>query len=178
GDTAGKSNVGPGGTVDLSNTDGNIVVAHNGPNATFDLAKSITLDSVTAGGNTLNAAGLTVGNTTVTTDGLTITGGPSVTTAGIDAGNKKVTNLADGSDPNDAVNFSQLNTVATSVTNLGNNVNTLGSTTASTLGGGASYDPATGKIANFSQTVTAVDDKGNAGIASKYDTVGGALTQL
>ncbi|MFT4132322.1 beta strand repeat-containing protein, partial [Labrys sp. (in: a-proteobacteria)] len=178
GDTAGKSNVGPGGTVDLSNTDGNIVVAHNGSNATFDLAKSITLDSVTAGGNTLDATGLTVGNTTVTTDGLTITGGPSVTTAGIDAGNKKVTNLADGSDPNDAVNFSQLNTVATSVTNLGNNVNNLGSTTASTLGGGASYDPATGKIANFSQNVTAVDGKGNVGASTAYTTVAGALTQL
>ncbi|MEW9308231.1 hypothetical protein [Labrys neptuniae] len=178
GDTAGKSNVGPGGTVDLSNTDGNIVIAHNGPNATFDLAKSITLDSVTAGGNTLDATGLTVGNTTVTTDGLTITGGPSVTTAGIDAGNKKVTNLADGSDPNDAVNFSQLNTVATSVTNLGNNVNNLGSTTASTLGGGASYDPATGKIANFSQNVTAVDGKGNVGASTAYTTVAGALTQL
>ncbi|MGO4335115.1 beta strand repeat-containing protein [Labrys sp. KB_33_2] len=178
GDTAGKSNVGPGGTVDLSNTDGNIVIAHNGPNATFDLAKSITLDSVTAGGNTLDATGLTVGGTTVTTTGLTIAGGPSVTTAGINAASQKITNLADGSDPNDAVNFSQLNTVATSVTNLGNNVNNLGSTTVSTIGGGATYDPTTGKIANFSQNITAIDGKGNIGATTPQTTVAGALTQL
>ncbi|WP_454812688.1 hypothetical protein [Labrys neptuniae] len=178
GDTAGKSNVGPGGTVDLSNTDGNIVIAHNGPNATFDLAKSITLDGITAGGNTLDATGLTVGGTTVTTTGLTIAGGPSVTTAGINAASQKITNVADGSDPNDAVNFSQLNTVATSVTNLGNNVNNLGSTTVSTIGGGAIYDPTSGKIANFSQNITAIDGKGNIGATTPQTTVAGALTQL
>ncbi|MGN8120017.1 hypothetical protein, partial [Labrys sp. 22185] len=160
-----------GGTVDLSNTDGNIVVAHNGPNATFDLAKSITLDSVTAGGNTLDATGLTVGNAAVTTNGLTITGGPSVTTTGIDAGSKAITNVAAGTNATDAVNVGQLQTVSNAAGNLGNS-------TASTLGGGTTYDPATGTLSGFSQTVTAIDGKGNVGTTTGYTTVAGALTQL
>ncbi|MBD1230691.1 hypothetical protein IDM33_12515 [Acinetobacter seifertii] len=39
-----------------------------------------------------NAGSLTVGNSKVDNSGLTITGGPSVTTAGINAGNQKITN--------------------------------------------------------------------------------------
>ena len=71
---------------------------------------------------------VTVGNTTITTDGLTIVGGPSITTAGINAGGKKVTNVADGEiaeDSTDAVNGSQLYA-------LGDNITTL-------FGGNASY---------------------------------------
>ena len=42
------------------------------------------------------------------TTGLTITNGPSVTTTGIDAGSKVITNVANGVNPTDAVNVSQL----------------------------------------------------------------------
>ncbi|MEG9499529.1 YadA-like family protein [Mannheimia indoligenes] len=55
-----------------------------------------------------------IGNTTVNNDGLTIAGGPNVTKTGIDAGSKKITNVADGEVSNtskDAVNGSQLYTV-------------------------------------------------------------------
>ena len=58
-----------------------------------------------------NAGSLTVGDTKVNNDGLTITGGPSVTKTGIDAGNQKITNVAPGtinSTSTDAVNGSQL----------------------------------------------------------------------
>ncbi|MBS6028940.1 MAG: hypothetical protein KH813_05935, partial [Negativicoccus succinicivorans] len=55
--------------------------------------------------------------------GLTITGGPSVTTGGIDAGKKKITNVADGAADSDAVNFKQLSDVksiaTTNETNIG-----------------------------------------------------------
>ncbi|MGN0935127.1 YadA-like family protein, partial [Acinetobacter amyesii] len=64
---------------------------------------------------------VTVGNTTITTDGLTIVGGPSITTAGINAGGKKVTNVADGEiaeDSTDAVNGSQLYALGDNITNL------------------------------------------------------------
>ena len=64
---------------------------------------------------------VTVGSSTLTTGGLTITGGPSITTAGIDAGGKKVTDVADGEiseDSTDAVNGSQLYTLGNNVTNL------------------------------------------------------------
>ncbi|MEN8350420.1 hypothetical protein ABFP31_17725, partial [Acinetobacter nosocomialis] len=74
-----------------------------------------------------NAGSLTVGNTKVDNSGLTITGGPSVTTAGINAGNQKITNVAAGtvsSTSTDAVNGSQLNTTNQNVTTAQNTANT------------------------------------------------------
>ncbi|WGE79351.1 ESPR-type extended signal peptide-containing protein [Actinobacillus equuli] len=64
--------------------------------------------------NTLNltdAGSVKLGDTTVNKDGVTITGGPSVTKNGIDAGNQNITNVSDGVAPNDAVNVGQLNKV-------------------------------------------------------------------
>ena len=54
-------------------------------------------------------------NVTIDKTGLTITGGPSVTTGGIDAGKKKITNVAAGAADGDAVNFKQLSDVKTQV---------------------------------------------------------------
>ena len=68
-------------------------------NYKVSLNKEITVDKVTAG------------NTTISSDGLTITGGPSVTQSGINAGDKKITNVAGGiisKDSKDAINGSQL----------------------------------------------------------------------
>ena len=67
---------------------------------TVSTAKDLTVDSVKAG------------DTTVDKDGLTIAGGPSVTKAGINAGGNTITNVADGVNPNDAVNKGQLDKVA------------------------------------------------------------------
>ena len=50
----------------------------------------------------VNNDGVKVGDTTLTTSGLTITNGPSVTTAGIDGGSKQITNVSSGSDGVDA----------------------------------------------------------------------------
>ncbi|RKW29069.1 MAG: hypothetical protein D8B42_07075, partial [Kingella sp. (in: b-proteobacteria)] len=66
---------------------------------TVGLKKDLTVNSVTAGDSKLD------------TNGLTITGGPSVTKAGIDAGSKKITNVADGTigaGSKDAINGGQL----------------------------------------------------------------------
>ena len=54
-------------------------------------------------------------NVTINKTGLTINGGPSVTTTGINAGNKKITNVAAGAADGDAVNFKQLSDVKTQV---------------------------------------------------------------
>ena len=82
-------------TADL--TDNNIGVVSDGSTLNVKLAKTLTgLDSVTAGGTTINSGGLTVGGKTY------------VTTNGINANNQKITGLAKGTDPTDAVNFSQL----------------------------------------------------------------------
>ena len=75
----------------------------------FDLADNVAVNSVTAGGTVLG------------TTGLTIAGGPSVTTAGISAGGLAVTNVAAGVSPTDAVNVSQLTGAAGGVTTAGMN---------------------------------------------------------
>ena len=58
---------------------------------------------------------LTIGDTKVNNDGITITGGPSVTKTGINAGNKAITNVANGTNDSDAVNVSQLKGSITTV---------------------------------------------------------------
>ena len=105
----------------------NITTTSAGSSIKFDLNGNINVDSVTTG------------NTTVSTNGVVIAGGPSVTKAGIYAGNgetapsmtaaginaagTKITNVADGMQPRDAVNFGQLDAVNR---NLGNSINELG----------------------------------------------------
>ena len=64
-------------------------------NKDFDLGST---GSVTTGNTVINNDGVKVGDTALTTGGLTITNGPSVTTTGIDAGSKQITNVASGSD--------------------------------------------------------------------------------
>ncbi|SSR34930.1 autotransporter adhesin [Acinetobacter baumannii] len=54
---------------------------------------------------------VTTGNTTLNTNGLTIKEGPSITKEGINAGGKKITNVADGINAKDAVNVDQLTKV-------------------------------------------------------------------
>ena len=73
----------------------------------YDLNKNVDL--------TKNGS-LTIGDTKVNNDGVTITGGPSVTKTGIDAGNKKITNVAPATDGTDAVNYDQLKAARTVVT--------------------------------------------------------------
>lgn len=75
----------------------------------YDLNDDINLNSVTA--KTINGDTIKAGDTTITTDGMTITNGPSITKTGIDVGSKKITNVADGDispTSKDAINGSQL----------------------------------------------------------------------
>ena len=104
GDTGNVSNRQLGDTVTVKGgatgalSDGNIGVVSDG-NGTLNvkLAKTLTgLDSVTAG------------NTKIDNGGLTVGGKNYVSTSGLNANNQKITNVANGSDPNDAVNYSQL----------------------------------------------------------------------
>ena len=104
GDTGTVSNRQLGDTVTVKGgatgtlSDGNIGVVSDG-NGTLNvkLAKTLTgLDSVTAGNTKIDNSGLTVGGKTY------------VSPTGLNANNQKITNVANGSDPNDAVNYSQL----------------------------------------------------------------------
>ena len=111
-------------SVDVANGEQNLVVDNTDPkNPKLSLKKDLTVDSVKAGDSTLN------------TDGLTIAGGPSVKKDGINAGNKKITGVADGNvaaGSTDAVNGGQLYNVANNVKDL--------------IGPDATIDPATGKV--------------------------------
>ncbi|MBM9552862.1 hypothetical protein JRZ81_18475, partial [Acinetobacter nosocomialis] len=117
-----------GGTADNVKL-GETVNFANGTNTTavYDPATNTYKYNVNDNIALTNAGSLTVGNSKVDNSGLTITGGPSLTTAGIDAGNQKITNVAAGTisaSSTDAVNGSQLNTTNQNVTTALNTANT------------------------------------------------------
>ena len=71
---------------------------------------------------------VTMGDTLVNNEGLTIKNGPSVTNEGIHAGDQKITNVAPGtiaSDSTDAVNGSQLYNTNQTIANIGNQISKL-----------------------------------------------------
>lgn len=84
-------------------------VGENGV-VTYSLNDAISLTSVKTGSSLLD------------TSGLTITGGPSVKTSGIDAGSKKITGVANGENASDAVNKGQLDALQTQVNSASFNV--------------------------------------------------------
>ncbi|EIR5114813.1 hypothetical protein LW680_004296, partial [Salmonella enterica] len=63
----------------------------------------------------LNVTSVKTGDTLLNTDGLHITGGPSVTTGGINAGNRVISNVGDAVNDTDAVNKRQLDNLSTTV---------------------------------------------------------------
>ena len=92
---------------DWSKFDGgkNIMTQIKGNTITVGLANDINVNSVTTNK-------VTVGDTTITTDGVTINNGPSMTkSGGINANNTTIKNVAPGVNSTDAVNVSQLRAV-------------------------------------------------------------------
>lgn len=124
------ADVKPGQTLNINGDKQNISTSVNGNSIKVELKKDIKVDSVTA------ANSVTVGDTSIRTNGLTIQGGPSITKTGIDGGNKQVTHVAAGdisADSKDAVNGSQLFATnqqvaqnAQSINKLGNRINKVG----------------------------------------------------
>lgn len=128
-----KADVKPGGTLNINGDGKNIFTSistsDNSSSIKVELKKDITVDSVTANS-------VTVGDTSISTNGLTIKDGPSITNKGIDGGNQKVTGVAAGeisSTSTDAVNGSQLFATnqqvaqnAQSINKLGNRINKVG----------------------------------------------------
>lgn len=89
------------------------VVADKNGTMTVQMAKDVNLGP---------DGSLTVGNTTVNNDGIAIKGGPSMTQSGINAGGKRISNVARGKAPNDAVNMSQLQEVGNAINNRIDNI--------------------------------------------------------
>ena len=72
---------------------------------------------------------ITAGNTVMNSSGLTIKNGPSITQTGVDAGGKRITNVAAGdisANSTDAVNGGQLWKTNQTINNIGGAVNELG----------------------------------------------------
>ena len=124
------ADVKPGETLSINGDKKNISTSVNGKGIQVKLNDEIDVNKVIAGT-------VSVGNTTITTDGLTIKDGPSITkTGGIYGGNQKVTGVAAGeisSTSTDAVNGSQLFATnqqvaqnAQSINKLGNRINKVG----------------------------------------------------
>ena len=118
------ANVKPGQRLNINGDEKNISTSVNGNSIKVELKKDITVDSVTAG------------DTSISTNGLTIKDGPSITKTGIDGGKQKVTGVAAGDiseKSTDAVNGSQLFATnqqvaqnAQSISKLGNRINKVG----------------------------------------------------
>lgn len=101
---------------------GNTTVDNNGVSVG---SSTLTGDGLAVGNTKVSGSGLTVGDVAVNGSGLSITGGPSVTKDGIDAGNKVIYNIADGVKAGDAVNKGQLDKVDTKVNDLSGRVDGL-----------------------------------------------------
>ena len=113
-----KKNLGE--TVGIGGDGTNISTSVENGKVRVSLNKDVRVDTVTANK-------VTTGDTTVTSDGLVINGGPSVTKNGIDAGNKVITNVAAGRigvGSTDAVNGGQLHDIADSISRKGFGVTT------------------------------------------------------
>ncbi|ATI40519.1 hypothetical protein BS103_17785 (plasmid) [Acinetobacter baumannii] len=144
-----------GDTVDIGTAAGetNLQVAKSGNTIQYSLSRDLDLDSVTAGNSKLNNSG------------LTITGGPSITTAGIDAANTNISNVADATTADQAVNKGQLDAATAAADNK---TDALGNSTANNLGGGATYDSTTGAVTAPTYTVNGTD----------VNNVGAAISEL
>lgn len=101
----------------VSDGSGTLTVKLN-KNVNLGTDGSLTTGAVTA--TTVTADTVTSGNSTLNTNGLTITNGPSVLATGINAGSKKITNVSDGEANADAANYGQVKAAKTILTQ-GNN---------------------------------------------------------
>ncbi|WP_049254553.1 ESPR-type extended signal peptide-containing protein, partial [Neisseria elongata] len=123
----------------------------------------------------LNVTSITTGDSKLDTDGLTITGGPSVTKTGINAGGKTITNVTAGTisaTSTDAATGGQVYGALNNVKNvLGSNVSIDGSGNLSgnNIGG-------TGKT-TFSDAIAAAYDKANSAAAGWKFQVNSAAEQ-
>lgn len=141
------------GVVTAADADGNATL-------TVKLNKAIALDSVTAGNSTLD------------TNGLTITDGPKFTKSGIDAGSQKITGVANGENPTDAVNKGQLEALQTQVSGGWNlsGKNSDGTAVTAKIGAGKTVTYDNG---NYTKAVVTKDDNNNATV--KVDVTTGTF---
>ena len=99
-------------TVNVKGDGKNITTSVSGNNLTIKMTDTPEFSSVTTGGTVMNSNGITTGNGK----------GPSLTTTGINAAGTKITNVANGTEAGDAVNYGQLSAVSNNLNNRINDV--------------------------------------------------------
>ncbi|WP_321285476.1 YadA-like family protein [Alcaligenes phenolicus] len=110
-----SANIGPNGQVAFVG-DKNVTVEQTGTDDSGQVEVKLNKDidlgadgSLKTGDTVINNAGVAVGSDVhLGNTGLTINNGPSITLAGINAGDMRITNVAAGRNPTDAVNYGQL----------------------------------------------------------------------
>ncbi|NNP73753.1 cell surface protein [Acinetobacter defluvii] len=91
---------------------------HGNAKLAVQLNKKLDVEQLKAGDTVINNGGVSIGQVVqLGGTGLVIQNGPSVTTAGISAGNKVITNVAAGQKDSDAVNKGQLDNAITNINN-------------------------------------------------------------
>ena len=181
-----------GNTVDLINGD-NIEITQDGTDGkkiTVKTKKDLTLDSVTAantvkvgsGTNLITLDGatggvsgntFTAGNASMNTTGFRLTGGPSMTTTGIDAGNKVITNVASGGTT--STNAANIGDITKAISDLTTNLtkNTSISYTANTTTPGQTVSLKDGF--NFSNGTLTTAEVAAGGVV-KFNVTQGSLS--
>ena len=167
--------------IDFENTDGNIAISYDatGNKFTYNLSPNLNLGP---------AGSLRIGDALLNNGGLTIVNGPSITSAGVDAGNKKVTNVADGTiaaGSKDAINGGQLHDVQTNLQtsinnnaqNIANNTNAINNLNAAvnnpitfTGDSGNNIDRKLGETLNIKGGATGNLTSGNIGVEADSTT--------
>ena len=141
-----KTNIKPGGTVDFSSSNDNLLISNAGADLSFSLSDNLDLTkndskkgSVKVGENTtltdgllqvgtdvsLTASALNVGKSSLTTSALTVGGSTYINSSGINANGNRITGVAAGIEPMDAVNVSQLYNTNQAVIANAENINSL-----------------------------------------------------
>ncbi|WP_273791572.1 Vomp family autotransporter [Bartonella sp. CM31XJBT] len=141
-------------TVDLSAASGNLTITkgEEDNNVKFDLAENIKVERVTAG------------RSSISDDGILFANGAGITVDGIDAGNKKITGVAAGEEPEDAVNFAQLGKIENTVEGVTHNISQY-------FGGGA--DVFNGKAPSYT-----IQGKPHNGFESTFNAVDTSITNI
>ncbi|WP_279017750.1 YadA-like family protein [Megasphaera elsdenii] len=111
------TNIAPGGTVDFSSGNDNLVISNAGADLSFSLSDNLDLTkndskkgSVKVGENTaLSNELLQVGNSSLTTSALMVGGLTYISSSGLNANNRVISNVKAGVLGTDAVNVDQLN---------------------------------------------------------------------
>ena len=159
--------VSPGDTVTFSSGT-NLVVEQSkaGNQFTYSLNKDVDL---TKDGS------LTIGDTKINNAGMTITGGPSITKTGIDAGSKKITNVTAGTADTDAVNVKQLKDTEKHIKPGTYTVANDGSVTLKYVDGNGTEQTETAKITGIAKKSKVINGQ-NTSVEEGTDTTDNSVT--